>query len=325
LGIEPRQPPPARTAPPVTRDSGLFSLDERSQRAAAKRDEGSGLRSLSGTSGTSRDSGLIDLSGRARGGDSGLVSLDEREGGRSRSSLPGASGSSSFSREGGSGLHALTAAPTAEPSFTSDPLATMGRAAAHHSFDLVGIGSSTGGLTALESVLSRLPHDFPVPICIAQHIGKGFDQDFVKTLQRATPLDVRLLHRPAPLTRGIVYVCPSGVHVVVNAGPTLALTEHPASSLYRPSVSVLFRSMADALGARSVAVLLTGMGDDGADGMLRVRERGGRTLVQNRETCLVFGMPRAAIQLGAAEEVLPLHDIAPALVRLVKAAPSGRW
>jgi two-component system chemotaxis response regulator CheB len=299
-------------------DSGLISFDARSR---AKSD-------LAGNpSGHARgsDSGMIsfdarsraksdlagDRSGHARGSDSGMISFDEHS----------ATKSASFSRDHSSGLHSLSAARAPEPSFTSDPLSSMARASAHHAFDLIGIGSSTGGLTALENILSRLPHDFPVPLCIAQHIGKGFDQDFVKTLQRATPLDVRLLHRASPLTKGVIYVCPSGVHVVVSPGPTLTLTEHPASLLYRPSVSVFFHSMAETLGTRCVGVLLTGMGQDGADGLLNIRQRGGRTVVQNRETCLVFGMPRAAIQLGAAEQTLPVNDIGPELTRLVKAPP----
>jgi two-component system, chemotaxis family, protein-glutamate methylesterase/glutaminase len=299
-------------------DSGLISFDERSR---AKSDLAGDL------TGSARgsDSGLIpfdarsraksdlagDPSGHARGSDSGMISFDEHS----------ATKSASFSRDHSSGLHSLSAARAPEPSFTSDPLSSMARASAHHAFDLIGIGSSTGGLTALENILSRLPHDFPVPLCIAQHIGKGFDQDFVKTLQRATPLDVRLLHRASPLTKGVIYVCPSGVHVVASPGPTLTLTEHPASLLYRPSVSVFFHSMAETLGTRCIGVLLTGMGQDGADGLLNIRQRGGRTVVQNRETCLVFGMPRAAIQLGAAEQTLPVNDIGPELTRLVKAPP----
>ncbi len=242
--------------------------------------------------------------------------------------------SSRFSRDSGSGLRELppdsssawtTTSPRStrqEPSFTSDPLAALGRRRVHPLFDLVGIGSSTGGLTALENILSRLPHDFPVPLCIVQHIGRGFDQDFVNTLQRATPMSVRLIHRPVEPVNGTIYVCPSGIHVIVKPGPVLELSEHPASHLHRPSVSVLFNAMATALGDRCVGVLLTGMGQDGADGLLKIRQMGGRSLVQNRETCLVFGMPRAAIQLGAAEQVLPVSDIGPELVKLVK-TPTG--
>jgi two-component system chemotaxis response regulator CheB len=180
----------------------------------------------------------------------------------------------------------------------------------------VAIGVSTGGPAALVEILRSLPSDFPLPILLVIHIGKLFAPAFAEWLGGQSPLGVSYARDGEPLPAigaSRVIVAPPDRHLVLNHGK-LRLTDDAERHSCRPAVDVLFHSLARELGGACAACLLTGMGKDGADGLLAIRRAGGKTIAQDEQSSVVFGMPREAIILGAAEQVLPLDKIGPALV-----------
>jgi two-component system chemotaxis response regulator CheB len=183
---------------------------------------------------------------------------------------------------------------------------------------LLGIGASTGGPRALAKLLSSLPRDFPLPIAIVQHMAEDFFDSFVRFLKDASGHPVEQATPATKFEPGKVYVAPPRQELFVRENLTVKLLPPPPNSIISPSVDSLFFSMATALKGRSIGVLLTGMGDDGAQGLLRMRRMGARTIVQDKVSCAVFGMPRAAMELGAAEHVMALQAIAPFLTQAVK-------
>lgn len=189
---------------------------------------------------------------------------------------------------------------------------------------LVALGASTGGPLALAKVLGALPEDFPLPIVITLHVGGEIGESPAAWLKHhcrlavATAADGEPLPRP---DRSRVIIAPAGSHLIVAQG-CLRLSAGPERNSCRPSIDVLFESLAAELGAATIAGLLTGMGRDGAEGLLAIRRAGGVTLAQDEQSSVVFGMPKAAIEIGAAQTVLPLADIGPALVTL---ATTGQW
>jgi two-component system chemotaxis response regulator CheB len=179
----------------------------------------------------------------------------------------------------------------------------------------VAIGVSTGGPAALIEILRGLPPDFPLPILLVIHIGKLFAPAFADWLDGQSSVRVGYAVDGDPLPpcgEGRVLMASPDSHLVLRQGK-LRLTQDPERHSCRPSVDVLFESMAQELGADCAACLLTGMGKDGAEGLLAIRRAGGRTIAQDEATSVVFGMPREAILLGAVEQVLALEKIAPAL------------
>lgn len=186
----------------------------------------------------------------------------------------------------------------------------------------VAIGASTGGPQALATLLRQLPADFPLPLLVVMHISPGFGESFAAWLNDQSPLPVAAAvdgeALPAAGTPRVV-LAPPDHHLVVRDG-RLRLTHEPEVHSCRPSVDILFDSVAREFGDRSIAVLLTGMGRDGARGLLAVRNAGGVTLAQDEATSVVFGMPREAIQVGAAKRILALDEVAPTLVSLVSAS-----
>lgn len=182
----------------------------------------------------------------------------------------------------------------------------------------VAIGVSTGGPQALAELLGALPAGFPLPLLVVMHIAKAFGSAFTEWLAGQLPLPVSLAEHDVPLPepgRPGVFLAPPDYHLFVEGG-RLRLNRGPEVHSCRPSVDVLFESVAQTLGPGAVGVLMTGMGRDGARGLLAIRNRGGMTIAQDEATSVVFGMPREAILLGAATHVLPLPAIAPALVSL---------
>ena len=180
---------------------------------------------------------------------------------------------------------------------------------------LVALGASTGGASALVDVLGGLPADYPLPLVVVIHIAEPFGHAFVDWLDDHCALDVRLARHGQPLpARGVVLAAP-GLHLQLHAGRQVC-EAGPERLSCRPSVDVLFESVAQEYGASAVAVLLTGMGQDGARGMLAVRNAGGLTIAQDEASCVVYGMPREAVLLNAAQRVLPLAEIGPALAML---------
>lgn len=185
---------------------------------------------------------------------------------------------------------------------------------------VVAIGASTGGPGAVLRILKDLPPRFPHPILLVIHLAKAFGPAFAEWLDSQSPLRVAYAADGEALDGlgpGRVVMAPPDRHLLV-AGARLRLSDGPERNFCRPSVDVLFEALAAELGPDCVAALLTGMGRDGADGLLRIRQAGGVTLAQDEKTSVVFGMPKAAIDLGAAQKVLPLEQFAPALAFLAE-------
>ncbi len=181
--------------------------------------------------------------------------------------------------------------------------------------DLLVIGASTGGPVAVQNVLAKIGRDFPYPILITQHIDSAFDRHYASWLADTTGMNVTLAQDNGIVVPGTVYIAPANYHLTVGArtasGYITKLVDEPPLNFLRPAVDYLFTSAAKVAGSRCIAVLLTGMGRDGANGCVDIHKSGGYTIAEAEETCVVFGMPKAAIDLGAASSVLPLYEIAP--------------
>ncbi|HZN94165.1 MAG TPA: chemotaxis protein CheB [Myxococcales bacterium] len=190
------------------------------------------------------------------------------------------------------------------------PRRTQGRV------DALGLVASTGGPPALAEILGALPADLPVPILVAQHIASGFSQGLRRWLSEITPLRVELVKGPVPVRPGTVYLPQDGLDLAVDPDGLGLVAGHPPSGTHRPSGNRLLSSIARAYRSRAGGVVLTGMGDDGAQGLLEIRRAGGAAFAQDEATCVVFGMPQAAHQLGAAEAMLPLPAIPAVIVEL---------
>ncbi len=193
------------------------------------------------------------------------------------------------------------------------------------SCELIAIGASTGGPAAMRDLLKALPRNFPLPILFLLHLGRTFAGSFAEWLDGQSPLRVSYARDGEPLPKagqGRVLMAPPDRHLVLRQGK-LRLTSDPERHSCRPSVDVLFESLALESGPNCAACLLTGMGRDGAQGLLAIRQRGGTTVAQDEASSVVYGMPREAVLLGAAERILPLHQIAPMLMRLAGCPDSG--
>nr|WP_290224500.1 chemotaxis response regulator protein-glutamate methylesterase [Trichocoleus desertorum] len=177
---------------------------------------------------------------------------------------------------------------------------------------LVVIGASTGGPQALRTILSHFPVNFPAAVVVIQHIDAQFAPGLTEWLNQQAAIPVKIAQPGQFLQAGTVCVASTNNHLVLQADLTLAYTPEPTQSTYRPSVDVFFNSVAAHWPRKGVAILLTGMGKDGALGLKSLHATGWHTIAQNRETCVVYGMPKAAVELGATKEVLPLPAIAPA-------------
>lgn len=181
--------------------------------------------------------------------------------------------------------------------------------------DLVVVGSSTGGPPAIQTLFQNLPL-LPLPIVIAQHMPPVFTRLFAERVNRQTAYKVTEGADGELLVAGMVYIAPGGVQTeVIREGDELRLRcrERAEQEVHAPSVDLLFMSAAEACRERLVGVILTGMGDDGADGIRQIRGSGGRTIAESEETAIIFGMPQEAIRTGGVERVLPLHQIARAI------------
>jgi two-component system chemotaxis response regulator CheB len=198
-------------------------------------------------------------------------------------------------------------------------------AASGRAYHMVAIGASTGGPAAIVDVLRGLPMAFQLPILLVLHINEPFGTAFADWLQGQ--INRRVFHpadgTPVHSTRGRVVMAPGGRHLVVRDG-RLFLTLDPERHSCRPSVDVLFESVATEYGASAAACLLTGMGRDGALGLLKIREAGGMTIAQDEATSVIYGMPREAALMGAAAHVLPVGEIGARLASLVDIEPEAR-
>ena len=173
---------------------------------------------------------------------------------------------------------------------------------------VLAIGASTGGPKAVMSIVKALPANFPGTVCIVQHIAAGFARGFAQWLDRECRMTVRLARDGDELTPGVAFVAPDEHHMTVSGG-VIRLDTGPPVNCCRPAIDPLFRSLAEERGSEVVGVLLTGMGRDGAEGLRLIRQSGGMTVVQDEESSVIFGMPRAAIALDAADRVAPIGAI----------------
>ena len=181
---------------------------------------------------------------------------------------------------------------------------------------LIAIGASTGGPAALQTVLNALPASLPAAIVVVQHVDPQFAESFASWLNEQSPLPVRLACTGDRPRAGEVLVAGREDHLILTRAGTLEYTPEPIEYAYRPSVNVFFQSVVDHYRGAVLGVLLTGMGRDGAAGLLALREAGGHTIAQDQATSAISGMPKAAAELGAAAEILALRDIGPALLNM---------
>jgi two-component system chemotaxis response regulator CheB len=179
---------------------------------------------------------------------------------------------------------------------------------------IIAIGASTGGPLALQMILSRLPKDLPVPILIVQHIAPGFVKVFQKMLSSSSGIKLKIAEDGEKLFAGIGYIAPDNFQMGVTRSKIL-LSNLPPENGSKPSVSYLFRSVAQTFGANSIGVLLTGMGKDGADELKDMRDKGAITVVQNESSSVVFGMPGEALRLGASNNALSPESISEILAK----------
>jgi two-component system chemotaxis response regulator CheB len=192
--------------------------------------------------------------------------------------------------------------------------------------DVVAIGVSTGGPAALAEVLSHLPADFPAPILLVQHMPQMFTRFLAERLNAQTPLSVAEAVDGQPLKSGFVYVAPGDFHLTVKKRSGVVVTmldQAPPQNSHRPSADVLFKSVAETYGARGLALVLTGMGQDGVQGAEEITRAGGRVLVQDEATSVVWEMPGLVVNAGLADSVLPLGQIASELQRRTERSGTG--
>ena len=187
--------------------------------------------------------------------------------------------------------------------------------------DIVAIASSTGGPMALSDIIPKLPKNFPVPIVITQHMPKEFTPSFSKRLNDTSQVEVVEGFSGLTLKPGRVVIAPGGSHLIVRrrAGQAICdLSDAPPVLSVKPAANIMFLSVADEYGGNVLCVILTGMGRDGTDGAIALKRKGAYVLAESQKTCVVYGMPKAAVDAGIVDEVLPLNEIPDAMVRLVK-------
>ena len=181
---------------------------------------------------------------------------------------------------------------------------------------IIAIGSSTGGPKALEQILVRLPGDLPAGVLITQHMPEVFTRYLAERMNRLSPLHIKEAQKGDTVRTGQVLIAPGGYHMKLDKSRKICLSQEPPVQHVRPSVDVMMLSLANCYHGRDIlGVILTGMGKDGADGMKAIKIAGGKTVVQDQSTCVIFSMPKAVITGGCADMVLPLSDIARQIIQ----------
>jgi two-component system chemotaxis response regulator CheB len=207
------------------------------------------------------------------------------------------------------------------------PSSALRMAAVPARIDIVAIGVSTGGPNALAEVIPRLPADFPVPVLLVQHMPPVFTASLAEHLDQRSKVSVREAQGGEAVLPGCVFIAPGGRHMVVRhlaergggAGAAfIGLNENPPENSCRPSVDVLFRSLAAQYDGNMLAVVMTGMGNDGCEGVRAMKRRGCRCLTQSEDTCIVYGMPMSVDEAGLSDEQVPLDQLADRIVQLVR-------
>jgi two-component system chemotaxis response regulator CheB len=191
----------------------------------------------------------------------------------------------------------------------------------HRRVSIVAIGSSTGGPKALQHIISRIPKDFPVPILIAQHMPPAFTGPFAERLNQLSSIEVKEAERGEPITKGVAYIAPGRGHMGIYrkklTETAITISEERGEYIYRPSVDVLMLSAVESFSGSVLGVILTGLGNDGSKGMKEIKNKGGRTIAESEETCVVYGMPRAVAEAGTADKIVPLDEIAGEIINSV--------
>ena len=186
---------------------------------------------------------------------------------------------------------------------------------------IVSIGTSTGGPRALQDIIPKLPKEFPVPIVIAQHMPASFTGPFADRLNQLSQLIVKEAEEGEPLKPGVVFIAPGFGHMRVSRKrgiePVISISANKEEFVYRPSVDALMLSVAELFPGRALGVILTGMGNDGLKGLAALKKNGGRGFAQNEETCVVYGMPKAVVDAGIADKILPIEEMAGEMVNAV--------
>ena len=212
------------------------------------------------------------------------------------------------------GLFGAPARPVTPAVRMNPPMNLTGRR------DIVAIASSTGGPMALSELIPKLPKKFPVPIVITQHMPKEFTPSFAKRLNDSSEVEVVEGFDGLTLKPGRVVIAPGGKHLTIKrrAGAAVcSLSDAPPVLSVKPAANIMFLSIADEYGGNVLCVILTGMGRDGTDGAVALKRKGAYVIAESQKTCVVYGMPKAAVDAGVVDEVLPLNEIPEAMVRLV--------
>ncbi|MCE1248210.1 MAG: chemotaxis response regulator protein-glutamate methylesterase [Firmicutes bacterium] len=187
----------------------------------------------------------------------------------------------------------------------------------------VAIGISTGGPKTLLHVIPEIPADFPAPIFVAQHMPQGFTKSLAERLDSISKIQVKEARNGEAVKPGTCYIAPGDNHLTVmnmslSKGKMVKVSDQPRESLYKPSVDIMFESIAEIYGGDAIAIVMTGMGTDGTKGIKVIRNRGGKTIAEDKSSCIVYGMPRSVIEAGLADFVLPAPDIPSLLKSLLK-------
>ena len=184
-------------------------------------------------------------------------------------------------------------------------------------YEIIGIGASTGGPSVVMQILKNIPSDYDLGILVVQHMAEGFIDGFRNWLGDACKVKVKLAQEGEKIEKGQVLIAPDGFHTIVRNRTSVGLISGNPVNSVKPSVDILFNSIADVYGESAVGILLTGMGVDGAVGLKHIKDKGGVTIAQSENSCAVFGMPKAAIEKGAVSKVLSIEDIIRALKGIV--------
>ncbi len=191
----------------------------------------------------------------------------------------------------------------------------------HRNISIVVIGTSTGGPKALQNIITKIPENFPVPILIAQHMPPNFTGPFAERLNQLSSIEVKEAEDGEPLKKGVAFIAPGRGHMgIIRKKLTetlIIINEDNGKHIYRPSVDALMLSTVDNFSGHVLGVILTGLGNDGEKGMKEIKNKGGKTIAESEETCVVYGMPKAVIQAGIADKIVPLDKIAGEIINMV--------
>jgi len=219
-------------------------------------------------------------------------------------------------------LHAKSAMPPSPtssqqkpkyPSGPPQPLACKGKGTR----SIIAIGSSTGGPPALQAIIPKLPKNLPVPVTVVQHMPPTFTKSLADRLNSLCNVQVKEAEADEPLNPGVVYIAPGDKHLIVkgsSAKGRILLSDEPSDTLHKPAVNVMMKSVAEVHGRSTLGVILTGMGNDGTEGLRLVKDKGGYIFAQNEESCVVYGMPRSVVEANLADKVVHIDKMAQEIV-----------